>query len=93
MSRKKTRKRVRYRTLKLKLTARQKKSLDNFCRSRGTTPVKIIKKSIRPLLNNYAGMDSFHVQVAANQLDLFESLSVAEPSNELKKETTLENAV
>ena len=71
MTKKKARKPVRYRTLKLKLTARQKRSLENFCKSRGTTPTKIIKKSIRPLLDNYATSAPCLPQVSANQLDLF----------------------
>lgn len=70
MTRKKTRKPVRYRTIKLKLTTRQKRSLDNFCRSRGTTPTKIIKKSIRPLLENFANTTPCE-PVQANQLQLF----------------------
>lgn len=73
MTRKKARKSVRYKTLKLKLTVRQKRSLENFCKSRGTTPTKIIKRSIRPLLDNYATASPCFQQVAANQLDLFES--------------------
>jgi len=71
MIKKKTRKPIRYRALKLKLTARQKKSLDNFCRRNGTTPIKIIKKSIRPMLNNYASSIPRSPQVSARQLDLF----------------------
>ena len=71
MTKKKARKPVRYRTLKLKLTTRQKRSLENFCRSRGTTPTKIIKKSIRPLLDNYSGSAPCPPQVSANQLKLF----------------------
>ena len=71
MTKKKTRKPVRYRTLKLKLTTRQKRSLENFCRSHDTTPTKIIKKSIRPLLDNYSGSAPCLPQVSANQLDLF----------------------
>jgi hypothetical protein len=71
MTKKKARKPVRYRTLKLKLTTRQKRSLDNFCRSHGTTPTKIIKRSIRPLLDNYAAPSSGPPQVSPNQLDLF----------------------
>ncbi|MCX6248810.1 MAG: hypothetical protein NTW10_13880 [Bacteroidetes bacterium] len=71
MTKKKTRKPVRYRTIKLKVTTRQKKSLENFCRSRGTTPTKIIKKSIRPLLENYSGLTICQPPVSANQLDLF----------------------
>jgi hypothetical protein len=71
MTRKKARKPIRYKTLKLKLTTRQKRSLENFCRSRGTTPTKIIKKSIRPLLDNYTASSPCPPQVSANQLDLF----------------------
>ncbi|MCX6243903.1 MAG: hypothetical protein NTU98_04295 [Bacteroidetes bacterium] len=71
MTKKKARKPVRYRTIKLKLTTRQKRSLENFCRSRGTTPTKIIKKSIRPLLDNYASSAPSIPQVSANQLKLF----------------------
>jgi len=71
MTKKKARKPVRYRTIKLKLTTRQKRSLENFCKSRGTTPTKIIKKSIRPLLDNYAASAPCPPQVSANQLKLF----------------------
>jgi hypothetical protein len=76
MTKKKARKPIRYKTLKIKLTKRQKRSLDNFCKSRGTTPIKIIKKSIRPLLDNYAGITPNAPQVLANQLDLFEEVLV-----------------
>jgi hypothetical protein len=72
MTKKKARKQVRFNTVRFKLTTRQKRSLENFCRSRGTTPTKIIKKSIRPLLENYAGYTPFQPPVAANQLDLFD---------------------
>ena len=71
MTKKKARKPVHYKTVKLKLTSRQKRSLENFCKSRGTTPIKIIKKSIRPLLDNYAVSAPCVPPVAANQLDLF----------------------
>jgi hypothetical protein len=71
MTKKKVRKPVRYRTLKLKLTMRQKRSLENFCKSRGTTPTKIIKKSIRPLLDNYSAAAPCPPKVSANQLKLF----------------------
>jgi hypothetical protein len=71
MTKKKARKPVKYRTIRLKVTSRQKRSLENFCKSRGTTPNKIIKKSIRPLLENYAAAVPAHQQVSANQLKLF----------------------
>ncbi len=71
MTKKKTRKPLRYKTIKLKLTKRQKRSLENFCKSRGTTPIKVIKKSIQPLLTNYASSTSCPPQVSVRQLDLF----------------------
>jgi hypothetical protein len=69
---KKARKPVKFKTITLKITAKQKKSLINFCWSRHTTPNKVIKKAIRPLLENYGGLDvEKPAQVKANQLQLF----------------------
>ncbi|MDP4280730.1 MAG: hypothetical protein Q8867_01135 [Bacteroidota bacterium] len=72
MSKSKKRKPVRYKTVQLKLTAGQKKSLENYCRMRGTTPVKVIKKSIRPLMENYKDAKPAFPVVKAKQLQLFE---------------------
>ncbi len=69
---KKTRKPIKFKTITIKVTARQKKSLINYSKSRRTTPNKLIKKAIRPLLQNYAGLEvtsNNHVKV--NQLELF----------------------
>jgi hypothetical protein len=71
MTKKKTRKAIRFSTVKLKLTRRQKKSLENYCKSRGTTPLKVIKKSIRPLLENYSGQVPAYHNPKVKQLDLF----------------------
>lgn len=68
---KKGRKPLRYKTITLKITARQKKSLINFSRSRRTTPIKIIKKAIRPLLQNYAHLEVNNNHEKVNQLELF----------------------
>ena len=40
MTKRKTRKVLRFKTVKLKLTVRQKKSLENYCKSHRTTPLK-----------------------------------------------------
>jgi hypothetical protein len=69
--RKKIRKPIRYKIISFKVTARQKKSFDNFCRSRKTTPVKVIKRSIQPLLDNYAHATPVSNYVPVNQLNLF----------------------
>lgn len=71
MKKPKKRKAVKYKTIKLKVSARQKRSLENYCNSRGVTPVKMIKMSIRPLLQNYC----FSVPpppVSPRQLELFQ---------------------
>ncbi len=69
---KKAKKPVKFKTITFKVTARQKRSLMNFCRSRRTTPTKLIKKAIRPMLENYGGLKKSAVQqVAVNQLELF----------------------
>ena len=71
LKRKKKRKPVRYRTVTLKLSARQKRFLDRFARSRRTTPNKLIKKAIRPLLENYADLEVRITSQKVNQLQLF----------------------
>jgi hypothetical protein len=70
--RKKKRKRTRYTKVTIKLTARQKKSLFNYCNARQTTPNKLIKKSIRRFINGFDKEIPDEYFVTENQLDLFE---------------------
>jgi hypothetical protein len=72
MKKKKARKALRFSTIKLKLTSRQKKSLENYCKTRGTTPLKVIKKSIRPLLENYTSAAPVPSNPKIKQLELFQ---------------------
>ena len=69
--RKKTRKPIRYKSITFKVTSRQKKSFDNFCKSRKSTPIKVIKRFIQPLLDNYAHSTPLNSFVNVNQLELF----------------------
>ena len=71
MSKKKKRKPVRFKTIKIKVSAKQKRSLENFCKARKTTPNKIIKKSIRPLLENYSDLVPVKNSEKIKQLQLF----------------------
>jgi hypothetical protein len=71
MSKKKKRKPVRFKTIKIKVSAKQKRSLENFCKARKTTPNKIIKKAIRPLLENYADLVPVKNTEKIKQLQLF----------------------
>ncbi len=69
---KKGRKKVKFKTITIKVTARQKKSLMNYSKSRHTTPNKLIKKAIRPLLENYSDLVvTVNKQEKLNQLELF----------------------
>ncbi|MEN8224935.1 MAG: hypothetical protein ABFS05_06190 [Bacteroidota bacterium] len=70
-ARKKKRKKVRYSEVRIKLSAKQKKSLINYCHARKTTPNKLIKKMIRPYISNYAVEVPEEYYITENQLDLF----------------------
>jgi len=56
IKRKKARKSVKYKEISFQVTARQKKSLVNYARAHRTTPNKLIKNAIRPMLENYADL-------------------------------------
>lgn len=68
----KRRKKVRYHTVKLKLSAAQKESLDIYCKARRTTRNKLIKKALRKYFGFTKEMPE-ESYVTANQLDLFEA--------------------
>jgi hypothetical protein len=69
---KKSRKAVKYKVITFKVTAQQKKSLMNVSKSRHTTPNKLIKKAIRPLLENYTDLVvAVSKQEKLSQLELF----------------------
>lgn len=69
---KKARKKVRFKTITLKLTAKQKRSLVNYCAMHRTTPNKLIKKGIRPYLEKYADYKpEARQRELINQLELF----------------------
>jgi hypothetical protein len=72
IKRKRRRKKVRYHTIKLKLTTAQRRSLMNYCKARKTTPTRLIKKMIRPFIQNYSKEVPEELYVTENQLDLFE---------------------
>lgn len=70
--RRKKRKVTKFKTVSFKLTLAQKRSLVNYCKARKTTPTKLIKKMIRPYLNNYSRHVPEDLYVTENQLDMFE---------------------
>ena len=60
-----------YKTISFKLSARQMKSLKNYCRARKTTPIKLIKKNIRTYIELYADHVPSKYFVTHNQLEMF----------------------
>jgi hypothetical protein len=67
----KRRKKVRYSKLTIKLSSRQKKSLENYCMARQTTPTKLIKKMIRRYMNGFEKQVPDEYYVSERQLELF----------------------
>lgn len=70
--RKKKRKKIRYTKITLKLTSRQRRSLQNYCIARKTTPKKLIKKAIKRYINGFDKSVPAEYYATENQLDLFE---------------------
>ncbi|MBP6978960.1 MAG: hypothetical protein KBB71_11675 [Lentimicrobiaceae bacterium] len=66
------RKRVKYKSIEIKLSPRQKQSLINYCEARQTTPVRLIKKCIRRYTENFAKQVPGEYYVTEKQLALFE---------------------
>lgn len=66
------RKKYKYKIVSFKLSAKQMKSLKNYCRARKTTPVKLIKKSIRYYTDNFSEEVPQKYYATSNQLDIFD---------------------
>ncbi len=71
MSKKKKKKPTKFKKVTITISTRQKKSLLNYCKSRKSTPNKVIKKAIRPLLENYHDLELNPSSAKVNQLQLF----------------------
>ena len=74
LTKRRYKKKRQYRKVTFKLTARQKRSLDNYCAARKTTPTKLIKKSIRYYIENFAKDVPDEYYVTERQLDIFDAL-------------------
>jgi len=68
---KKKKKAVKYKSITFKLSSTQKKSLGNYCKARKTTPTKLMKKLLKPFLQNYSENVPKEYQVSERQLDMF----------------------
>jgi len=71
IKRTKRRKKVRYSKFTIKLSTRQKRSLENYCTARKTTPTKLIKKMIHRYINGFDKLVPDEYFVSEKQLELF----------------------
>lgn len=70
--RKKAKRKIKYKKITFKLSARQKKSLENYCEARQTTPNKLIKKAIKRFINGFDTSVPEDYYKSEKQLDLFD---------------------
>ena len=64
--------RKKFKSITLKLSANQMQSLLNYCEARKTTPNKLIKKNISNYTKGYNKAIPEKYLIQHNQLDLFE---------------------
>jgi hypothetical protein len=69
---KKKKRKIRYKKFEFKLSEKQKRLIDKFCRARKVSPNKMIKTAIRDYISKFA--DSLPVEdyISENQLQLFD---------------------
>ncbi len=76
----------KFSTVTFKLGRLQKKSLDKYCKARGLTRIKLIKKSIEHYLNLPDDQQVPQIYISPNQLDLFEeALRASEAEEEYQR--------
>ncbi|MBI9039612.1 MAG: hypothetical protein JEY97_15895 [Bacteroidales bacterium] len=68
---KKKKKAIKYKSISFKLSSTQKKSLENYCKARKTTPTKLMKKLLKPFLQNYSEKVPEEYHVSERQLEMF----------------------
>jgi len=55
-----------------KLSARQRKSLRNYCKQYNTTPIKVIKANIQDEIGCYFAANNDNPEISPRQLQLFD---------------------
>ncbi len=68
----KRRKKRKFKSVEFKLSARQMKSLKNYCAARKTTPTKLIKMRIRDYTENFSKKVDKKYYATPNQLTMFD---------------------
>jgi hypothetical protein len=85
---KKRKKRTIYKAITFKVSARQKKSLEAYCKEHKIGMLRMIRKSVQEYLNRPEGETKSIDYVSANQLDLFIEAQLASEDQEDYKKAT-----
>jgi hypothetical protein len=93
MARRKKKKQAshKFSTVTFKLGRLQKKSLDQHCKARGLTQIKLVKKAIEDYLSLPYEQPAPKMFISPNQLDLFEEALRASEAEEVYQEKSSEN--
>jgi len=69
---KKKKRKIKYKKFEFKLSEKQKKIIDKFCRARKVSPNKMIKTAIRDYIVKFADSLPEEDYISENQLQLFD---------------------
>jgi hypothetical protein len=71
---KKRRKKIRYKSISLKVSANQYKTLQRYCSKHKLTPNKVFKKALKVYLERFGPvLDGQTIRVGENQLTIFDA--------------------
>jgi hypothetical protein len=82
---KKKKRKIKYKKFEFKLSEKQKKIIDKFCRARKVSPNKMIKAAIRDYIIKFADSLPEEDYISENQLQLFDVEEDQETFNQLEK--------
>ncbi len=66
------RKKLRYKKIGFKITTNQKAIIQDYCKARKTTPVKLFKKAVQFYMERNQAMPKHDYHISKNQLKLFD---------------------
>lgn len=66
------RKKIRYKRISFKITTKQKEIIQDYCKAKRTTPIKLFKKSIKFYMDRNQSLPKQDYHISKNQLRLFD---------------------
>jgi hypothetical protein len=70
----KRRKKIKYKSISMKVSANQYSTLQRYCSKHKLTPNKVIKKALRVYMDRFGPvLDNHTVKISENQLTIFDA--------------------